>query len=208
MSDVINLSSDGKTVTVPRARLIFGLDATASRQATWDAAVEEQAKMFEAAAPIGVLSVQMVFYRGDQCAHTGWVGSGAELARSMRKIDCRAGYTQISRLLNHVVEETKKSPVDQVIFIGDATERENDPPDALAGVAFELGRLKCPVNMFLEGNDPTARAAFRMIALRTGGKFHQFGAGTPQAVAALSAKLADVARLAVNTAALLTHKKS
>ncbi len=114
MSDsVIIVPSGGKTLTVPRARLIFGLDATASREGTWDVAVEEQAKMFEAAAPIGALSVQLVFYRGDECSATGWVGSGAELARTMRKISCIGGSTQISRLLNHVVRETKKSPVDK-----------------------------------------------------------------------------------------------
>lgn len=206
MSDVIILPGDGKTVAVSRARLIFGLDATASRSATWDVAVEEQTKMFEAAAPIGQLSVQLVFYRGNKFGYTGWVGSGVELAGTMRKIDCRAGYTQISRLLNHVIEETKKSPVDQVIFIGDAVEDQNDLPDMLAGVALELGRLKCPVNTFLEGHDQKAQAAFRMIALRTGGQFHKFGVNTPAAVAQLSAKLADVAKLAVQDAARLTYK--
>jgi hypothetical protein len=207
MSNFVISGGDAGMPAAPRARLIFGLDATASRQPTWDTAVEVQAKMFEAAAPIGMLSVQLIFYRGNKYGYTGWVGSGAELARTMRKISCIGGYTQISRLLNHVVEETKKSPVDQVIFIGDAVEDLNDPPDALAGVAFELGRLKCPVNTFLEGNNPKAEAAFRMISLRSGGRFHKFGVNTPAQVAQLSAKLADVARLAVSTAALLTHKR-
>ena len=60
--------------------------------------------------------------------------------------------------------------------------------------------------MFLEGHDPKARAAFRLIALRSGGQFHQFGINTPQAIAQLAAKLNDVAKLAVQSAALLTHQ--
>jgi hypothetical protein len=97
--------------------------------------------------------------------------------------------------------------VQSVIFIGDAVEEANDPPDALAGVAIELGRLGVPVNTFQEGADPKVTAIFRNVALRSGGKYHQFGVNTPQAVAQLSAKLADVAKLAVQDAPRLTFRK-
>ena len=50
--------------TATGGRLIFALDATASRQPTWDTACELQAEMFREVAAIGGLSVQLVYYRG------------------------------------------------------------------------------------------------------------------------------------------------
>ena len=45
-------------------RLMFAIDATASRQPTWDMACHLQGEMFSATAPIAELSVQLCFYRG------------------------------------------------------------------------------------------------------------------------------------------------
>src|SRR5438128_7296066 len=47
-----------------RGRLVFALDATMSRQPTWDTACRLQADMFREAAAIGGLDVQLVYYRG------------------------------------------------------------------------------------------------------------------------------------------------
>ncbi|HEV7994737.1 MAG TPA: VWA domain-containing protein, partial [Stellaceae bacterium] len=47
-----------------RGRLIFALDATASREPTWDRACRIQGEMFEATAALGGLEIQLVFYRG------------------------------------------------------------------------------------------------------------------------------------------------
>ena len=46
-------------------RVIFALDATASRQPTWDTACMLQAEMFRETATIGGLDVQLVYYRGE-----------------------------------------------------------------------------------------------------------------------------------------------
>jgi hypothetical protein len=52
-----------------RGRIIFALDATASREETWDTACKLQADMFREVAAAGGLDVQLVYYRGDsQCA--------------------------------------------------------------------------------------------------------------------------------------------
>jgi hypothetical protein len=203
MNNVILVDAAGVPAT-PRGRLVFGLDATGSRQPTWDTAVELQAEMFRSTAPIGKLDVQLVFFGGDRCRASGWVGSGEELARSMRRITCEAGTTQIGRVLAHVRRETERSPVQSLIFIGDAME---EGLDELAGAAAELGRLRTPAHMFQEGRNPEVSAAFHLIALRSGGRYHEFNTSTPQAVAQLVAKLADVARVAVQNAALLTHRK-
>src|SRR6516164_8699641 len=54
-------------------RLIFALDATASRQQTWNTACQLQADMFREVAAAGGLEVQLVFYRGyDQCSASRW----------------------------------------------------------------------------------------------------------------------------------------
>src|SRR5947208_2185557 len=47
-----------------RGRLIFALDATTSRQPTWDQACRIQGEMFEATAALGGLDLQLVYFRG------------------------------------------------------------------------------------------------------------------------------------------------
>ena len=47
-----------------RGRLIFALDATMSRQPTWDLACQLQGEMFDTASAVGGLSVQLVYFRG------------------------------------------------------------------------------------------------------------------------------------------------
>ena len=60
-----------------RGRLIFALDATMSRQPTWDLAQSLQAKMFEAAGSLGGLDVQLVYFRGlNECRASKFVSGG------------------------------------------------------------------------------------------------------------------------------------
>ena len=91
-----------------RGRLIFGLDATASRQPTWDTACQLQAEMFREATAVGRLELQLVFYRGlGECRSSRWIADNAQLARTMSQIMCNAGKTQIEKLLTHTQKETK-----------------------------------------------------------------------------------------------------
>src|SRR5690349_7204709 len=79
-----------------RGRLVFALDATMSRQPTWDMACTLQADMFREAASLGSLDIRLVYYRGfNECRATGWISDSARLARLMSRIDCRGGDTQI-----------------------------------------------------------------------------------------------------------------
>jgi len=72
-------------------RLIFALDATASRQPTWDTACQLQAEMFREVALIGKLSVQLVYYRGlSECRSSRWVSQPEHLAGLMERIQCRS----------------------------------------------------------------------------------------------------------------------
>src|SRR3974390_1667049 len=105
---------------LPRGRLMFALDATASRAPTWAIARDLQAKMFREAAPIGHLDVQLVYYRADECRASKWASSGEHLAQLMNRIECKAGFTQIGRVLAHALRETEKTAIQALVFIGDA----------------------------------------------------------------------------------------
>jgi hypothetical protein len=84
-----------------RGRLVFALDATMSRQPTWDMACALQADMFREAASLGSLDIRLVYYRGfNECRATGWISDSAQLARLMGKIDCQGGNTQIGKVLS------------------------------------------------------------------------------------------------------------
>ena len=91
-----------------RGRLIFGLDATASRQPTWDTACQLQAEMFREATAVGGLELQLVFYRGlEECRASKWIANSEQLTKTMSQIMCNAGQTQIEKILTHTKKETK-----------------------------------------------------------------------------------------------------
>ena len=158
-----------------RGRLVFALDATMSRQPTWDMACQLQADMFREAAALGSLDIRLVYYRGfNECRASKWISDSAELARLMTKIDCRGGNTQIGRVLSEARREAASSGVRAVVFVGDAMEENVDDLSTRAG---ELGMLKVPVFMFQEGHDVEAEQAFREIARLSGGAWCRFDPG-------------------------------
>lgn len=158
-----------------RGRLIFALDATMSRQPTWDMACALQADMFREAAAIGSLDIRLVYYRGlNECRASPWVSDTTRLARLMSGIACRGGNTQIGRVLSDARNEAVASGVRAMVFVGDAME---EPIDNVCARAGELGLLKVPAFMFQEGHDDTAEQAFREIARLTGGAWCRFDPG-------------------------------
>ncbi|QPF82277.1 VWA domain-containing protein [Bradyrhizobium genosp. L] len=158
-----------------RGRLVFALDATMSRQPTWDLACTLQADMFREAAALGSLDIRLVYYRGfDECRASGWISDSGQLAKLMSKIDCRGGNTQIGKVLAETRREAVAAGVRALVFVGDAMEEHVDELCAKAG---ELGLLKVPVFMFQEGEDAAAEQAFREIARLTGGAWCRFDPG-------------------------------
>jgi len=175
-----------------RGRMVFALDATMSRQPTWDMACQLQADMFREAASLGSLDIRLVYYRGfNECRASKWISDSAELARLMGKIDCRGGNTQIGRVLSEARREAAAAGVRAVVFVGDAMEEEVDDLCTKAG---ELGMLKVPVFVFQEGHDPTAEQTFREIARLSGGAWCRFDPGA-------AAQLRDLLRAAAAYAA-------
>src|SRR5215831_3797931 len=156
-------------------RLIFAVDATASREATWDAACKLQVDMFRAAAAIGGLEIQLVYYRGiGECRASKWVGDSELLTRMMEKVMCRAGETQIRRVLEHAQRESERGKVSALVFVGDACEENRDE---LATAAVALGRAGVPAFMFQEGEAPTVKRVFGEIANLTHGAYGSFNVG-------------------------------
>jgi hypothetical protein len=161
-----------------RGRLIFALDATASREATWDHACRLQGEMFEAAAALGGLDVQLVFYRGfDECKASRWLGTAADLHRAMRSVGCVGGETQIGRVLAHALSEAREAKVNALVFVGDAIEEKIDELSRLAG---ELGLLGVPIFIFHEGGDEAAGRGFRQIARLSRGAYCAFDSGSAE----------------------------
>lgn len=164
-------------------RLIFAMDATASRGPTWDMAIGIQAGMFEEAASLGGLDVQLVFYRGlAECRSSAWTQDATEMGRLMQKVGFLAGRTQIERVLRHTLKETAVQKVNALVFIGDAMEENLD---LLADAAGHLGLKGVPVFMFHEGGGEPAASAFKHIAKVSGGAYCLFDAGSPGALRAL-----------------------
>lgn len=152
-----------------KPHVIFALDATASRQETWDKAAGLTAQMFRAAAGSGQLEMQLVYFRGQrECTASKWVEDPTDLANIMSRISCRAGETQIERVLKHVRKEHQRQKIDAVILISDSCE-EN--PDEIYKAARELG---VPVFMFQEGDDPEIAGIYAQVASLTKGASCQF----------------------------------
>ncbi|MPZ11530.1 MAG: VWA domain-containing protein [Kiloniellaceae bacterium] len=198
-----------------RGRLIFAMDATASREPTWDRASHIQAEMFRETEVLGGLEVQLIYYRGfGECKASPWVAESVQLLRFMTGVFCLAGRTQMGKVLKRAIKETKEKKVSALVFVGDAMEEDIDHLGHLAG---ELGLLGVPCFMFHEGNDPVSRRAFQQIARLSGGAFCNFDSASARqlrdllsAVAVFAAggrrALADYSRRTGGLVPQLTHQ--
>lgn len=157
-------------------RLLFAMDATASREPTWDRACQIQGEMFDATAALGGLEVQLIYYRGfGECRASRWVRDSRSLVRAMTAVHCLGGHTQIRKVLRHALDETQSRRVHALVFVGDSMEEDVDELCAIAG---ELGLRGVPAFMFHEGPDPAAALAFRQIARLTNGAYLRFDASS------------------------------
>jgi hypothetical protein len=198
-----------------RGRLIFAMDATASREPTWDRASHLQAEMFKETEALGGLEVQLIYYRGfGECKAGPWVAESDKLLRFMTGVFCLAGRTQLGKVLKRAAKETRQKKVSALVFVGDAMEEDVDHLGHLAG---ELGLLGVPCFMFHEGNDPVSRKAFQQIARLSGGAFCNFDASSARqlrellsAVAVFAAggrrALADFSKKTGGLVPQLTHQ--
>jgi len=220
-ADVAAFLAKAKALPVPaaaagrRGRLIFAMDATASREPSWTQAARIQGEMFRATQALGGLEIQLVYYGGlAEFGASAWLADAAALVARMAEVRCASGETQIANVLRHALAETARRKVNAVVFVGDAVE---ESPDALAGFAGKLGLAGVPVFVFHEGGEPVARAALEAVARLSGGAYSRFDASAPDALRDLlaaaaafaaggRAALADFTKLrGASTAALLAQ---
>jgi hypothetical protein len=157
-------------------RLIFALDATGSRQRTWDRACHLQAEMFAETASLGGLALQMCYFRGfGEFEATPWLTDGQALIRRMTAVSCLSGKTQIARVLRHAIAEASKTKINALVYVGDCLEEDTDVLGELAG---RLSLLGVPAFLFQEGEAPNAKRAFQDIARLTRGAYMSFDASS------------------------------
>lgn len=175
------------------ARLLFAVDATASRQPAWDAACAVQGEMFEAVGGTGRLAVSLAYWRGyGEFAATPWLTDPRDLARRMAEVSCLGGRTQVLRALDHALAEAGRvRRLGAVVLVGDAVEEAADPICHAAGA---LGARRVPVFCFQEGGDRAAEAVFRQVARLSGGAWAAFDARSPRTLADLLRAAAACAR--------------
>ncbi len=161
-----------------RGRLIFAMDATASRQPAWDLAAELQAEMFRAASG---LEIKLAYFRGaSECRQSPWKSDPDQLSYLMRKVSCQAGYTQIGKVLTLARELAAEESAKSLVYVGDSIEEKLD---ILCGRAAEAG---IPIFVFHEfhGQEKAEQAsanlqterAFREIARASNGAYCRFDA--------------------------------
>ena len=159
-----------------RGRLIFGMDATASREASWDRACHLQGEMFQETLGLGGLEVQLAYYRGFGQFHaTKWISKPNELLEAMTKVHCVGGQTQIAKILKQTIKETSVKRVQALVFIGDSFEEDID---SICHSAGKLGMLGVRAFCFQEGNDPIAKSGLQQIARLTNGAYSSFDASS------------------------------
>lgn len=155
-----------------RSRLLFAIDATASRQPTWDLACTLQAEMFKATTDLPSLSMQLAYYRGIGELHLGdWQNDASKLSRQMSRVECAAGRTQIAKLLRLALKQQSTAAARALVFIGDAVEENTAVLRDLAG---QCRLHSLPLFIFQEGYDPTASQCFEAMAKISGGAYEHF----------------------------------
>ena len=184
----------GKVKNVPmvtgkgKGRLIFAMDATASREHCWDMASEQHAAMFVEADKVSALSVQLCYYRGmGEFKALPWIRGADEIKQALLSVRCLAGQTQIAKVLMHALSETRTSKVNALVFVGDCVE-ENE--DSLLGLAVKLGILNLPLFIFQEGKNLKVGNIFSQLASLSGGAHCQFDQGSARQLGQLLAAVA------------------
>jgi len=172
-----------------KGRLLFAMDATASREASWSMACQIQSDMFAAAAG---LEISLCYYRGIGEFHTfPWSQNSTVLQKQMRSVCCLAGHTQIGQVLRHAVSQGSKQKMKAVVLVADCFE---ESIDTIAHDAARLGLLGIPLFIFQEGYNSSAEKAFRHLSQLSNGAYCRFDENS---LAQLRELLAAVASYAV-----------
>lgn len=190
-----------RTAAAPRRpRLIFGFDATASREPAW-AAARQVTDALVRALP-GELDVALAVHGGSRLhTFTEFTTDPNALRDRAASVTCIAGHTQLLPILSRALSS---AGVRVITYIGDVYE---ESPARGRKLADELGRRGTRLIVLHDVADWTARRdaeLFLDLARRTGGCVLPFDAGAP---GRLREFLAAIAVFAVGGAELLQQKR-
>jgi hypothetical protein len=183
-----------------RPRLIFGFDATASREPAWATARGVTDALFKALP--GELDVALAVHGGSILhTFTAFTSDANTLRDRAASIGCIAGFTRLLPILSRALSNPG---VRVVTYIGDVFEESQQKGQKLADA---MGQKGIKLIVFHDTNDWNARRdaeAFLDLARRTGGCVLPFDANAPKRLREL---LAAVAVYAVGGEEMLEEKR-
>lgn len=174
----------------PDTNIGFIIDATASRQDTWDTAQKTQAAMLSELANgfADRVTIELVTFGGDVLNAPTQAVSHIDAAKRLAEVECKAGSTQFIDALQPFVER-KDNRTKSIIIVGDFFEENIE---TVYDVARKLAQKKIKIFTFQEGhydNDDT-ETFFRELARITGGAYAKFG--SPVQLSKLCADVIDL----------------
>ena len=172
-----------------RPRLIFAIDATASREAAWAAASKTTDSLF-AAVP-GELDVALAVHGGSAVhTFTDFTSNPATLRDAAAGVTCQGGRT----VLLEIMERARATPdLKVVVYIGDVFEESVPDGMALADDLRLRGTRMIVLHDLDGGDDGFSAKAFESIAKRTGGCVLPFDAASATKLRELLEALAVLA---------------
>lgn len=168
MSAFVSKARALKRAANAQNRLIFSLDATASREPTWHVARSMHRALFDIATEDTTFALQLCYFRGlMEFEATPWMTQPGPLLDALNAVYCKRGATQIERMLRHALAEFEgSSSIKAIVYIGDACEENSDTLNALA---VQCRLAKRPLLLFQEGRDATASLCFASMAALSNG---------------------------------------
>jgi hypothetical protein len=170
-----NAEPPPETGTPPRPRLIFAVDATASREPAWAAARQVTDALVKALP--GELDVALAVHGGSRVhTFTAFINEANTLRDRAAGVSCQAGMT---RLLPILSASLKHPGIRIVIYVGDVFEESLLQGRRLADL---MSAQKTKLIVLHDTADPGARRdaeVFWDLAKRTGGCVLPFDASAP-----------------------------
>lgn len=173
-----------------RPRLLFAMDATASRQASWNVAKEITGAMFEALP--GELDVALAYHSGGRLQEMTQFSSQAKaFLDKVQSVRCSAGGTALNQILDAAV---CAQGLKALIYVGDCFE-ENPTLAVEIAQQLKLKGVRCFIfhdnSSQAQGYDTqSAQRVFDEIARITGGAVLPFDETSPDLVRELLAAIA------------------
>jgi len=178
-----------------RPRVVFCIDRTASRQDSFEPAKRLMDALLGALP--GELELKLASFGGEEVTFSPWTIDPARVRKVAAGLRCKAGYTQLLKVLRSVLEI---DAVRCVVHVGDMFEEDAHAATDMAAEMAERGIRVIVLhdtslrgmNFSAEAHDD-ARAVFQMLAQRTGGVLLPFDITALEELAKLMEALAVLA---------------